>query len=87
MNRENAAAVELHIEELVLEGFERVDRARLEGVVRHELACLLVEQGVPARLRHGAVSLDGGAFTAQPGLDAATLGARIARAVYDGFGQ
>jgi hypothetical protein len=76
--------VELHVEELVLHGFARRDRAAIGDALRGELARLIAEGGVPAGLgaADGAASLDGGSFRASPGQRPAQVGAAVARAIY-----
>jgi len=80
--------IDLHIEELVLEGFPSADRHSIAAGVERELTQLLGERGVPRSLgRGGAIaSIDGGAFQLAPGSKAETIGAQVARKVYGGFG-
>ncbi len=81
------ASVELHIEELVLEGFPHLDRTQLGDAVRDELARLMAERGVPPGLAQGGTvaRLEGGEFQVAPGANARTIGAQIAQAVYRGL--
>jgi hypothetical protein len=81
--------VELHIGELVLEGFPHLDQAELVAVVQQELTRLLAEGGLPAGLaRVGEVaSLDGGEFQVKQGSQAAEIGVQIAQAVYGGLAR
>jgi len=81
--------VELHIGELVLEGFPSLDQAQLGAVVQQELARLLAERGLPAGLARGGevASLDGGEFQVQQGSKAPEIGAQIAQAVYGGLAR
>ena len=80
--------VDLHIEELVLHGFEPADHNRIGEAVQRELSRLFVEEGVPPSLAResGIDRVDGGAFEAQPGSGAEDIGALVARAVYGGLG-
>ncbi len=84
-----SSAVELHIGELVLEGFLPLDRVQLGAVVQQELARLFAERGVPAGLAHTVevASLDGGEFRVAPGSNAQAIGSQIAQAVYGGLGR
>lgn len=80
-------AIDLHIDRLVLHGFDHVDRTALGAAVEAELARLFAEQGdatIPQNDRH-APRLDGGSFQATPGASAETLGIQIARSVYGGL--
>jgi hypothetical protein len=74
--------VELHIEELVLHGFDPRDRHGIADAVQQELARLVAERGLSAIRAPGDVArLDGGTIE----LDAArgsVAGAPIARAVH-----
>jgi hypothetical protein len=79
--------VELHIGDLVLEGFPAMDRAQLGAVVQQELARLFAERGVPAGLTHGGevASLEGGEFHVAPDPNAQVIGSQIAQAIYGGL--
>ena len=79
--------VELHIEELVLHGFEPADRFRIGEAAERELSRLLTERGTPPSLAHGreTARLDGGSFEAKPDSTAESIGAQVARAVYRGL--
>jgi len=79
--------IELHIEELVLHGFEAGDRQAIGEAVQGELSRLLAERGVPASLADGGElgHVDGGAFNARPGAGAESIGAQIASVVHGGL--
>ncbi|PWB58137.1 MAG: hypothetical protein C3F18_03030 [Nitrosomonadales bacterium] len=79
--------VELHIEELMLDGFAFGDRYRIAEAVEHELAALFAEQGAPQSLSQGGeiAHLDGGAFEAVRGSKPETVGVKVAQAVYGGM--
>jgi len=81
--------IELHIEELVLHGFEPHDRYRIGDAVERELVRLFTEQGVPQSLANGGEidKLDGGGFEVAPGSKAEVIGAQVARAVYGGLSR
>jgi hypothetical protein len=81
--------VELHIGELVLEGFPPLDQADLGAMVQQELARLLAERGLPAGLARGGeiASLDAGEFQVKQGSKAPEIGAQIAQAVYGGLAR
>jgi hypothetical protein len=82
-----AAGVELHIEELVLEGFAASDRHRIGDMIERELSRLLSEQGIPASLASGQARahLDAGACQVAAGSTAEHVGAQVAQAVYGGL--
>ena len=81
------STVDLHIEELVLEGFPHLDRARLGMAIGEALAHLIETQGIPAGLaQEGAIaSLEGGTFTVPPESNPQAIGEQIARAIYGGL--
>lgn len=81
--------IELHIEELVLEGFSPRDRYRIGETVEQELTRLLADRGVPDSLAQGGevASVDGGAFEVATGSRAEVVGAQVAKAVYGGLRQ
>lgn len=83
------AAIEVQIDELVLDGFVGLDGAQIGAAVQQELARLLAEGEVSTFLmQSGAIAqMDGGALTVHPGANAEGLGAQIARAVYGGLTQ
>jgi hypothetical protein len=75
-------AFELHIEELVLHGFNPADRRRIGEAVERELTRLLDEQGIPGRGDVQISRLDGGNITLAPGARPEAVGAEIARSVH-----
>lgn len=79
--------IEIHIDELVLHGFQPGDFASIRDAVEMELRRLLTYRGVPVTLssstRHAAINV--GQFNAVPGGHAATLGSQIASTVYNGL--
>jgi hypothetical protein len=79
--------IELHIEELVLEGFAPHERHRVAAAVEQHLAQLLAEHGATALLARGGevARLDGGSFNVAPRAKPESAGEQIARAVYGGF--
>jgi hypothetical protein len=79
--------IKLHIEELILQGFDRSDRFRIGAAVQSELTRLLAEQGVPYSLSQGGEfnRLDGGTFNMAPNSRAEVIGTRTAQRVYGGL--
>jgi hypothetical protein len=78
------AAVELHIEELVLHGFAPGDRFRIADAVEGELRRLVARHGL-AGLAGGPPPierLDAGAFRLASGDGPDRVGLRVARNVY-----
>lgn len=81
--------IELHIEELVLEGFAHADRHLIGAAVESELARLFAEQGAPSNLHQSATvaRLDGGSFNVTPGAKPEAVGAKVARSVFGGLNR
>lgn len=80
------ARIEVHIEELILRGFERGDRQVIAEAVQRELADLFESRGLsPAILQSVEIArLDGGAFRVTTGKTAG-VGRQIAKAIYGGL--
>jgi hypothetical protein len=78
--------VELHIEELLLHGFERGDRDRISEAVQQELTRLFA-QGVPPSLAQGGEigRLDGGGFEMNADMQSGAIGSQIAQSIYGGL--
>ena len=82
-----AGPVRLHIEEVVLHGFNQRERYTVGDSVQQELTRLMTERGVPSSLIAPRTSkqLDAGAFHVAPNSRPEGLGAQVARAVYGGL--
>ena len=87
MRKEPGRPVELHIEELVLDGFSAGDRYRIGDAVQHELVRIISEQGGPGFPRRSVVleRIDAGSFPVERGAKAPDVGTAIARAVHQGL--
>lgn len=81
------AAIEVQIEELVLDGFAGIDSAQIGVIVQQELARLLAAGEVSTILLQGGTisQIDGGSLTVQPSAQPEALGLQIAHAVYGGL--
>jgi hypothetical protein len=90
--------IALHIEQLIVTGFEGIDRARLAEAVERELSRLLGEGSAGALFRGGGDAGGAGTGTGSPHLDAGSfvaaaggspegIGAGIARALHAGLGR
>ncbi len=79
--------IELHIQELLLQGFARGDRFCIVESMKNELARLLAENGLPGSFSEGfdLPSLDGGSFTVGAGERPESVGAAIGQAIYRGM--
>lgn len=81
--------IKLHIEELILDGFDPGDRYLIANSIERELAWLFAERGIPNSLSKGGEipHLDGGAFDAAQGSKPKSIGAKVAQAVYGGLNR
>lgn len=82
-------SVELHIEELVLDGFALGERYAIGEAVERELRQLLGERGIPSSLQseNATDELRGQTFNAAHNAKPPMVGRQIANAVYQAFGQ
>jgi hypothetical protein len=88
--RPDGASCVLRIEELVLHGFERIDRHGLASAVERELARLLAESGTRQALlsRQGAMResrLDAGTFSIAADATPEAIGIQVARSIHRGL--
>jgi len=85
----SAHSVELHIEELVLDGFASGNPYVIGEAIERELALLLREQNIPNSLRfeNATDEVRGATFNATHDAKPPALGRQIATAVYQAFGQ
>lgn len=81
--------VDLRINELVLRGLGHLNGEAVGEVVKSELRRLIAEQGIPTGLERSSTlaGLDAGKLSVASTDTAATVGARVARAVYGGLGR
>jgi hypothetical protein len=79
--------IELHIEELVLHGFENYNAQHIGEAVQCEISRLLQEQGLPSALAHtiDVEHLNAGRFSMQPESKAKSIGSNIGYSVYKGL--
>jgi len=75
--------VDLHIEELILEGFPASYRTQIAEIVQNELARIFAERGASSALPQGmdVGSLDGGAFNLARGASVHHVGTQVATAI------
>lgn len=85
-NYRSTPSVELHIDQVVLEGLQGINRAEFGLVLESELARLLAQGGL-AELSTGpdADRVDGGVIPLGGSIETRTLARRLARAVYSGL--
>jgi hypothetical protein len=85
----NRAMIDVHIEELVLHGFEASKRYEIADALTRELARALAGDRLPRLLRaDGRIeSLDGGSFRMAAGAKPKRTGAKMAEQVYEGLNR
>lgn len=76
--------IEVHIEELILHGFDPRVRWQVGDALENELRGLLAERGLPPAWRASRAGIDAGGIASPGRTKPASLGARIAGAVYHG---
>ena len=82
-------SVEVHIDELVLHGFEPAQRYTIGDAIERELTRLFTDHGAPMAITHDVdiAHLNGGAIDVKPGSNGETAGIQLARIIYGGLGQ
>ena len=90
MNRTNTRQkynINIHIEELVLDGFPVSDQNRITAALQQELHRLLGQGELPVMLtRDGSVvRLDGGTVRLESGATPETMGKQVAQSLYGGL--
>jgi hypothetical protein len=88
-SNESLRSVDLHIGELVLNGFAPADRYTIGDAVERELTRLFHEQGTPPAISEPGETthLDMNTFELMPGSSARTIGVELAKAIYGGLSQ
>ncbi len=76
--------IEVHIEELVLHGFDPHSRWSVADALENQLRGLLAERGLPAAWLADRDAIDAGAIASPDRTKLKSFGARIAGAIYDG---
>jgi hypothetical protein len=79
--------IELHVEELLLQGVASIHRDRIARSLERELARLFATQGVSEILlsRGDVRCVDAGAFQTPTGARPGTIGGQLGRAVFVGL--
>ena len=82
-------ATELHIEHLVVEGFDGLAPDELRAALEGELARLLAERGVPEALRASGErpALAVAPLSLRPGATAHEVGCAVGRQLFEGLGS
>jgi len=88
-SKSRAPSVELHIDELVLHGFEPAHRYQIGDAVQRELTRLFAEHGAPADFSEDVEfeRLNGGSINLTPDVNPETAGIELARVIFGGLGR
>ncbi len=80
-------SINLHIDQLTLHGFDRIDRQQVGSAVQSELSRLIREQGLPSSLNqpHTIGSLNAGELKAGQNTGANNVGTQVAQKIYRGM--
>jgi hypothetical protein len=80
-------AIELYIDELVLDGFKPGDSYGIAEAIEGELTRLFAERGLPHSLARGAEvdRVETGTFQAAPDSRVGVVGTQVAQFIYAGF--
>ena len=81
------AAIHLHIDELVLDGFDPRQRHEIADTLQRELTALLKQHDLPPAWRSDVERLDAGTVHTGPNAQPMILGAQIAHALHGGYGR
>ena len=76
--------IDIHIDELLLDGFTAAEGDNIKTAVEAELSRLFTERGIPRTVNRSAKydRINGGSFSMANGSKANTVGTDIAGAVY-----
>ena len=80
----NPREIDVHIEGLVLHGFDPRSRWSVADALENELRGLLENQGLPTAWLTGPAEIDAGAIASPGSTNPTSVGARIASAIYQG---
>lgn len=80
-------SLELHIDELVLDGFPARDRYRISEAIESELTRLFAERGLPTSLsrKREVAGMNAGAIQIGADRRPTAIGIRLARSIYRGL--
>lgn len=80
-------AIELHIDQLILEGFSPRDAFYIGRALERRLTYLIQQKGLPTGMNHPLTipNIDAGQFHFNQKMKPNTIGQQIATSVYNGF--
>jgi len=84
MSLKRKQPIHVHINELILSGFEHLNRRQLTEAVRAELTRLITQRGLPPSLNASGYidRLDGGSFQVKDKAGTDSIGTDLARTLY-----
>ncbi len=80
-------AINLHIDQLTLHGFDRIDRNQVGSAVQRELSRLIREQGLPSSLSQTQTiaNINAGEFKTGQSSGANSVGTQVAQKIFRGM--
>lgn len=82
-------AINIHIDQLTLHGFNRIDRNQVGSAVQNELSRLIRQQGLPSSLNQTQTigNLNAGKFKTGQSTGASSVGTQVAQKIYRGMAR
>lgn len=79
--------IELQIDQLILHGFDRIDRRQVGSAVERELTRLINEQGLPSSLNQTRTigNINVGEFKTGQSTGTNSVGTQVAQKIYGGM--
>lgn len=81
--------INLHIDQLTLHGFDRIDQRRLGSALQSELSRLISEQGFPTSMNQTLTigNINAGEFRIGQNTGANGIGTEVAQKIYRGMAR
>jgi hypothetical protein len=81
--------IEIQIDQLILHGFDRIERHQVGSVVQSELSRLIREQGLPLSLKQIQVigNMNAGKFRMGKSTGPSDIGTHVAQKIYRGMAR
>lgn len=79
--------INIHIDNLVIHGFDRIERDQVGSAVQKELSRLISEQGLPSALKKSQTigNLNAGEFRTGKSSSPRNVGIQVAQKIYRGM--
>ncbi|MEE9423405.1 MAG: hypothetical protein V3V18_00320 [Methylococcales bacterium] len=82
-------SINLHIDQLTLHGFDRIDQQQVGSAVQSELNRLIHEQGLPPSMNQNQMiaNMNAGEFKTGQNTGANSVGIQVAQKIYRGIAR